>query len=275
MPGDDEILVASRSALLDALDALGAHAANIVVIGAQAVYLRTTDVDLALAESTKDADLAVDSRGLADTPRIEEALTAAGFYLDPDSGQPGAWRSPTGLPVDLMVPEALAGPGASQRRGARLPPHDNRAMRRTTGLEAAVVDCAPLPIAALSQDDARVTVAQVAGHAGLIVAKLHKIGERVDTPARLLDKDAHDLYRLFVAASNELAPSFLALLDDDISTNVTAQALDYLRRDFITPGAIGAVMAGRAEQGVGDPEQVSQAVAAMAADLLDQLHTDS
>lgn len=62
MPGDDDILVSARAALLDALDALGLHAGNIVVIGAQAIYLRTGDLDLALAPFTKDADLAGEKR---------------------------------------------------------------------------------------------------------------------------------------------------------------------------------------------------------------------
>ena len=41
-PGDaDNLLIRARSALLDALDALGVHRESIVVIGAQAIYLHT------------------------------------------------------------------------------------------------------------------------------------------------------------------------------------------------------------------------------------------
>lgn len=47
-------------------------------------------------------------------------MTAAGFILNPVSQQPGAWMSPNGIPVDLMVPEHLAGSGS--RRGVRIPP---------------------------------------------------------------------------------------------------------------------------------------------------------
>jgi hypothetical protein len=39
----DELLVRSRAALLDALDALAAHRDAVIVIGAQAVYLHTPD----------------------------------------------------------------------------------------------------------------------------------------------------------------------------------------------------------------------------------------
>ena len=39
-----------------------------------------------------------------------------------------------------MVPEALAGEAKRGVRGVRLPPHDNSAMRRAYGLEAALVE---------------------------------------------------------------------------------------------------------------------------------------
>ncbi len=46
---------------------------------------------------------------LVQDPRIEQAMSAAGFSQDMASGQPGAWLNSSGVPVDLMVPEALAG----------------------------------------------------------------------------------------------------------------------------------------------------------------------
>ena len=61
-PGDAELLIAARGALLDALDALAAHRDALVVIGAQAVYLHTGAADVALAEATKDSDVAIDPR---------------------------------------------------------------------------------------------------------------------------------------------------------------------------------------------------------------------
>ena len=127
MPGADDILVAARSALLDALLALGDHTDEVTIIGAQAIYLHTGAADVALAEATKDSDLLLP--------------------------QPGAWLSPTGIPVDLMVPEALA--GAKSRRSGRIPPHANHATRRAVGLEAAVIDRARMPIRALDPADDR------------------------------------------------------------------------------------------------------------------------
>lgn len=271
MPGEDEeVMVQARAALLEALGALGAHADNVVVIGAQAVYLHTGKLELALAEATKDADLAIDSRSLSDDPLLEEAMESAGFYPDPESGQPGAWRSPSGMPVDLMVPEALAGPAKHGRRGGRIRPHGHRATRRAVGLEAAVVDNSEIEVEALGSGDSRVLVARVAGPAALIVAKLHKIGERVDAPRRLNAKDAHDIYRLFRAVSTrDLARSVDALLDEEVSSIVTRQALKYLERFFVDADSTGALLAGDAEVGVGDPDQVSEAVALLAGDLLD------
>jgi hypothetical protein len=91
--GDTEVdlLVSSRSAMLDALEALAEHRDAVIVIGAQAVYLRAGSARVALAEATKDSDLAIDPRSLGDDPRVEAAMEAAGFMLDPVHGQPGAW----------------------------------------------------------------------------------------------------------------------------------------------------------------------------------------
>jgi hypothetical protein len=45
MPGADDILIAARSALLDALLALGDHTGEVTIIGAQAIYLHTGAAD--------------------------------------------------------------------------------------------------------------------------------------------------------------------------------------------------------------------------------------
>lgn len=136
--GGADLLAASRAALLDALDALEEHLDALVLIGAQAVYLHTDAAPMALAEMTKDSDLAIDSRVLSDEPRLNQAMTAAGFRLVENAPQPGSWLSTRGAPVDLMVPTALA--GKAGRRGARIPPHSPHAARRASGLEAAIAD---------------------------------------------------------------------------------------------------------------------------------------
>ena len=124
-------------------------------------------------------------------------MTRADFHLNLADPQPGSWLSRDGIPVDLMVPETLGGQGG--RRGARIPPHGRRATRRAAGLEAAIVDNAPMTIGALDPGDRRQTTVAVAAPAALLVAKLYKIGERQHQPRRLVNKDAHDIYRLLVA----------------------------------------------------------------------------
>jgi Nucleotidyltransferase len=269
MPGDDvsraEIL--ARTALLDALEALGAHRDAVVLIGAQAIYLQTGGAPVALAPYTKDTDLAIDVRALGDDPRIEEAMAAAGFVLDPVANQPGSWTSPGGVPVDLMVPQALSGGGG--HRGARIPPHSKKAARRAVGLEASVVDRWIMRIAAFDLTDGRSFDISVAGPAALLVSKLHKISERRENPRRLVDKDAHDVYRLLVACPTpDLADTLARLRIDDLAGPVTIQAIGFLQELFgDSPDALGAVMAGRAETGVGLPDTVAASASALAADL--------
>ena len=53
-------------------------------------------MQVALAEATKDSDLALDVRSLGDDPLIEVAMARAGFRRNPASNQPGAWVSLTG-----------------------------------------------------------------------------------------------------------------------------------------------------------------------------------
>ena len=73
-PGADDDMVAARTALLDALDALESHLDALILVGAQAIYLWTGGADLALAESTDDSDLAIDHRLLGDDPLLEKAI---------------------------------------------------------------------------------------------------------------------------------------------------------------------------------------------------------
>jgi hypothetical protein len=191
-----------------------------------------------------------------------------------ESNQPGAWVNSDGIPVDLMVPEQLAGPGGRSARAARIPPHDRRATRRARGLEAAVVDNDLMEIRALDAADTRRIRARVAGPAALVIAKLHKIAERATAqPGRLVDKDAHDLYRLLVGTdTNALASTFRALLREGVCRDVTAEAKVHLGELFASgPEAIGSVMAGRAEEGIGEPETVARQVAILAGDLLEVL----
>jgi hypothetical protein len=78
----------------------------------------------------------------------------------------------------------------------------------------------------------------VARPTALLVAKLRKIGERENTPTRLVNKDAHDLYRILRAVStDDLVAAFERLLRNDGSRQSTEEALVFLERLFCTgPG---------------------------------------
>jgi hypothetical protein len=202
-------------------------------------------------------------------------MKSGGFLPNLMTGQPGAWINSEGIPVDLMVPEQLAGLAGKGARAARIPPHDQHAARRARGLEAAVVDNDLMEICALDASDARRLNAKVAGPAALVIAKIHKIAERVTlSPNRLVDKDAHDLYRLLIDTdTHELASKFRALLQEGVCGEVTRQALTHLKELFASgPEATGSAMAGRAETGIGEPATVAQQVAILADDLLNAIN---
>lgn len=121
------------------------------------------------------------------------------------------------------------------------------------------------------ETDGRRYEVRVAGPAALVVAKVHKVGERAtDAPSRLIDKDAHDIYRVLVhEPTASLATDFRRLLSDDLAGQVTADAVEMLRKDFAAgPEAIGSAMAGRAESGIGEPETVALQTSILASDLI-------
>lgn len=179
----DPLYVVAREVLLDALEALADHRESIVLVGAQAIYLHTGNADMAVPAFTTDGDLLIEPARLKPAPKIGDVMARAHFRR---GLQPGSWLCdrmvgsvPATIPVDLLVPEAVAGPG---RRGARLGEHGNRAGRRARGLEGALVDREPLLLKSLTADDGRTFSIQVAGPSALLVAKLHKISDRSEEP---------------------------------------------------------------------------------------------
>ena len=101
-----------------------------------------------------------------------------------------------------MVPDAVAGAG---RRGVRVPPLDAKSMRRARGIEATLIDNSKMLIGALDRAaDGREFEVSVAGPAALLVAKLHKIHDRLEIPSRQDNKDARDVYRLLRAVETEV-----------------------------------------------------------------------
>lgn len=247
--------VEARRVLLDALEALAAHAPALVVAGAQAVYLRVGDGEIAVAPYTTDGDIAVDPRSLAPDPAIEAAMKAAGFQLSIQDGhvEPGIWVAealindrPVLIPVDLIVPNGFAPPGG--RRGVRLGSHGNRAARRALGLEASLVDNSPMTVSALDPADPRSVAVRVAGVPALMVAKAHKLHDRYGKgrPDRLNDKDAADVFRMMqVEPAYAVGATLAALVDHPLAGPPTAAAVTYIEELFGRRGRAGIVMAAR------------------------------
>lgn len=255
----DPRYVAARRILLDALEALAPHRAALVVVGAQAVYLRTRLSDVGIAPYTTDGDFALDPMHLPAQPELEATMQAAGFeLLEPQRGrpEPGIWIATAIVdgeellvPVDLIVPQRSAAPGG--RRGARLGPHGNRAARKAVGLEAALIDHDLMTIGALEADDAHLYEVNVAGAAALFVAKAHKIHDRLTSsrPGRANDKDAADVYRLMQTTSPiDVALRLKELRDDAVAGPVTEAAVSYLADLFRSRAGDGVAMTVRALQ---------------------------
>ncbi len=270
----DELYVIARRVLLDALQALGPHRDATILVGAQAIYLHTGDAELAVAEYTTDADLALDPDLLDEIPPLEQALQDAGFFHMGKSGV-GVWKTScpgrdandVEVQVDLLVPSAVS-PGKG-RRAARLPGHDDHAARKVDGLEGVLDDQAEMEIGSLEQDyGPRRVATKVAGPGALLVAKLFKISERKGT-ARANDKDALDMLRILQAIETEtLAASMALMRADQRSSAATERATELLVEFFWTRGSEGAVMAARATQPLMDDVQVRLTCELLARDLL-------
>jgi hypothetical protein len=285
-PGVDQaaLTVAARRVLLDGISALHEHVQALVLIGAQAVYLRSQSTNLGVATATSDGDLSLDPELLRPDPRIEAALTDAGFTRDIDSRQPqpGTWfrtvdvnGSPVPIPVDLLAPETLI-PSAG-RRGVRIPPHDRSAVRRVPGIEVSVEDHDLMEVHSLEpQVDPRVVSIRVAGPAALMVAKAFKIRDRVASgkPERLSNKDASDVYRLMLATDPyEVADSFERLVTSPRVGQVAREGLELLVKQFGVPQGVGVTMAVQALNTAVAPDEISRTAPAFVA-ALPSLDTD-
>lgn len=174
------------------------------------------------------------------------------------------------VPVDLIVPEGVAPPQG--RRGARLGVHGRRAARRARGLEASLVDNDVMPITAFEASDERVVTARVAGPAALLIAKTHKIADRLDSGRtdRLSDEDAADVVRLMQATDPRAVGATLrSLTGDSVAGEVTGRALKLMDEQFGRRGRPGIAMATRALRIAMPPERVEALCLAYTAQLLD------
>lgn len=269
--------VAARRVLLDTLTALAPHNDAVILAGAQAIYLHTGNTEIAIAPYTTDGDLVLDPRGLGELPQLEAAMIAAGFRLQRSRGhaEPGIWLAETTVveeafvvPIDLIVPEGVASGGG--RRAARLGGHGPRAARRAVGLEAALVDHSTSRIGALEDTDTRSLLVKVAGPTALLVAKAHKLHDRIASgrAARIDDKDAADVVRLMQSTSPaEIAATLSVLVEHEVAGAPTRQAIDFIEELFGRRSGRGIEMASRALRTAVPADRVRALCAAFVAEL--------
>jgi hypothetical protein len=275
----DRTTVRARTTLIDSLEALRPHLSAIVLVGAQAIYLQIDPSLVQTAPYTKDADLCIKPSMLGLTPSLHECLISAGFELVTGPGKrvsAGMWRRrQAGYPeaydqVDLLVPTGAAPPGG--RRGARLVgEHHKHDSRKVSGLEPALFDCHAMRVNALDPRDDRHIEVAVAGPTALLIAKLHKLAERLEhrevRPDRLIAKDAIDVLRLLRADVDHAAP-LQDLYRQELAAPPTQEARAYLLRLFGTPDSPGAELAAAGLQGVENEAVVRQSAAILAQRIL-------
>lgn len=268
--GVDPVYVAARRILLDALDVLQPHFESIRLVGAQAVYLHTHAADLAVQPYTADGDIAVEPGTLRDEPKLAAAMVSAGFA---QVGQPGTWQKSAGevvIPVDLLVPEALGGGG---RRSADVGDHGDGTARKAKGIEAALVDDERMMIMSLEPElDLRSFTVRVAGPAALLVAKMHKLNDRLKEakPARVKSKDALDVLRILQAIDTErLRVGLAKLRQTGLSSETTNEALEIFTDLFTTERGVGIRLVGEAVEGAEDPATARASALVLARRLTD------
>jgi hypothetical protein len=200
-------------------------------------------------------------------------MKAGGFALKRD--QIGIWSGrrlvdDVVITVDLLVPDALGGPGS---RGARLDGHDKKAARKVRGIEGCLVDKSIFTIEALDPVDARRFDLYVAGPASLIVSKCHKLAERLaDRGRRIKSKDAHDVLRILRGVPTDaLATGFTTMRGDDVSRQVAATGLDHLQSLFGRARLAGCNLAAQAAEGLESDETIRQSCVALTAELVSAL----
>ena len=241
-----------------------------MLVGAQAIYEHTRDHagDYAVSPFTFDADLALIPELLADDPRVIDAMRNAGFGL---TDQPGIYRRDDGVQVDLLVPEAV---GGRSGRGAGLGVHGNRAARQVRGLEGALVSRRRMTVPALADGDCRAYEVNVAGPAALLVAKVHKLMDRVDADdnRRINSKDAFDIFRLLqVVDPVDLIDEVNLLAAAVVSAEVTADAMAGFHELFGTPTGAGTVLVAEHITGIEDRDVIIASSIALSQELIEAM----
>ncbi len=112
----------------------------------------------------------------------------------------------------------------------------------------------------------------VAGPGALLVAKVHKIAERVGNQDRVRDKDALDVLRLLRAVeTDDLARRLTIVHSTELSAAVTNEAVGLLPELFGTSESAGVATAVRAAGRGEEPATIGDSLMALIDDLLARL----
>lgn len=228
----------ARKALLKALEALQTVGLqNFVLVGAQAVYLRTTRVVPQMPPFTTDADLVVDPRRIVKRRDIYDALEDKGFGLRGEHFYAGMYDAVASggnaadSKVDILVPAAFENSWNQETYS----PRDKYATMTQEGLELTLTDHSEMEIS--SGDDAadgRAFRVNVAGSTSLLIAKGWKIGERFEQGPESFDKvakDIGDIYLLLTTDEDHVWKEAVSRIPDDAAVKrVVAKGAAYLER---------------------------------------------
>lgn len=267
---------ASRRLLINTIKALQEFAQSATVVGAHAVHVWVEQAWGPIEmEATRDGDVVINPVFVAESPKLLDLMGRIGAAPAlPDRPGVYGYVSESELPsaeritVDLIVPEAYAGPG---RRAARIPGQGNAATR-ALGLELGVWDRHPTTLSTVDgpTDGTR---AFVAGPAALLVAKAHKVHERlqqvITRPDRLRPKDSGDVALLMMVSSGEDAAETMSAhvqTRPEIRDAVTAGAT-YLLGLYDPPDSIARLQAADALAARFEDTEVFAAIDAWLADF--------
>jgi hypothetical protein len=143
-------------------------------------------------------------------------------------------------------------------------------------LEAALVDHTAISVSALDPSDPRHVDAQVAGVAALLIAKAHKLQDRLesDDGARAHDKDTADVYRLMRGSSAaDVADTLSRLSDHEVAGQSVKLGIAYLLAQFSRRRATGVRMAMRSFRLAIPEAQIATLCVAYSRQLADALET--
>ncbi len=227
----------ARSALFDALRALAPlPEKSIVLVGAQAVYLRAPEqVIPSIAPFTLDGDIVADPHKIRRPRIIIELLEGAGFTLRGANGLYVLAGAPIdeqyAARVDIFVPAGVEHTWEAEGYNMR----DARATFVQSGLELALVDHSTMIVMPVDVSRKNEGIAvEVAGTVALLIAKAWKIHDRFEEGVeafREVVKDITDIYRLLRSSTpEELQTSIHCLPSEETIISVAQSGATYLRK---------------------------------------------